>query len=146
MAIEFEDDDCRPDGENKGGDRLCGSKVAFYVAVVKSMPALPCGSVYVSRDVGTGEWAVIRPRNASRQMRPSLISTSRQWLLVGRGDDAEEISAAKRAPPPSFHCTHSEKRKNTDSSDSAAVTKSSHHARLVRKDNDEGLDMATMSE
>ena len=42
MAIEVDDDDYRPDGENKGRrKRLRGSKVAFDVAVMKSMPALP---------------------------------------------------------------------------------------------------------
>jgi len=41
MAIEVDDDDYLPDGENKGRrKRLRGSKVAFDVAVMESMPGL----------------------------------------------------------------------------------------------------------
>ena len=41
MAIVVDDDDYLPDGENKGRrKRLRGSKVAFDVAVMKSMPGL----------------------------------------------------------------------------------------------------------
>ncbi len=47
---------------------------------------------------------------------------------------------------PFHYSPHPAKCKNTDESDSAASTKSSHHARSARKDSDEGLDMATMRE
>jgi len=56
------------------------------------------------------------------------------------------MSPEMSPPPFNTSLTHSEKRKYTDESVSAAVTKSSHHARSMRTDNDEGLDMATMSE